>query len=171
MHPGQPITALQRFFTGLAEQVFQVELGVADPPLIDYLSQLLVRFIHADQLHRWCMPAGPPGQDLQRLLAEADQRVGLAQRALYRHIGDVTLFWAGLYPEHLRQTQVTADVDRFGQYCAAGRRSYLAASRIDADAGDAAPGDVLARLGTEFEMCAYGLREVRRGWEEEADRP
>jgi hypothetical protein len=96
--------------------------------------------------------------------------VGLARRSLYRHIGDVTLFWAGLFPEHLRQTHVAADVDRFSEYCAAGRRSYLLASRIDTDEPDAAPGDVLERLGTEFQLCAYGLREVRRGWEEGSDR-
>lgn len=169
MLPGQPVTTLQRFFAGLAEQIFQVELGVADPPLIDYLSQLLIRFVRTDHLQRESA-AAPRSLDLHRLLAEADQRMGLARHTLYRHIGDVTLFWAGLYPECLRQITVTAGLDGFGEYCAAGRRSYLAASQIDTDQPDAALSDVLARLGTEFEMCAYGLREVRRGWEEEAER-
>lgn len=170
MRSGQPVTTLQRFFAGLAEHIFQVELGVADPPLIDYLSQLLIRFIRADQLQRLSSPAAPPGRDLHRLLAEADRRRGTARRVLYRHIGDVALFWAGLFPEHLRYPRVTAGLDRFGEYCAAGRRAYLIASQIAPGRPDAAPGSVLARLGTEFEMCAYGLREVRRGWEEETPR-
>ena len=37
----QPVTgtqALKSLFAGLAEQTFGVELGIADPPLLDYLS-------------------------------------------------------------------------------------------------------------------------------------
>jgi len=40
------------YFNGLTEQTFMADLGVADPPLVDYLSLLLSRFIHADVIHR-----------------------------------------------------------------------------------------------------------------------
>src|SRR5260370_212204 len=42
---------LRRFFSGLAEHTFAADLGVADPPLIDYLSLLLSRFVHVDAIH------------------------------------------------------------------------------------------------------------------------
>ena len=43
----------------------------------------------------------------------------------------------------------------------AGKRGYRKASEFD---DDEAP--VLRRLSDEFEVCAIGLREVRREWEE-----
>ena len=41
---------LRRLFAGLAEHAFLSHLGVADPPMIDYLSSLLSRFVHFDAL-------------------------------------------------------------------------------------------------------------------------
>jgi len=35
---------IRRFFTGLTEYTFEGRLGVADPPLIDYIAEMLVRF-------------------------------------------------------------------------------------------------------------------------------
>ena len=166
MPADKPITTLQRFFTGLAEQTFQVKLGVVDPPLIDYLSELLVRFVRCDQIHRVRSQSGQVVRELNRMLAEAETRIGIARRTIHRHIGDFALFWAGLFPEHLRLTHGDADLDRFGEYCVHGKRAYLIASSIETDADDAAPSEVLQRLGLEFEMCAYGLREVSREWEQ-----
>src|SRR4051794_12875551 len=44
--------SLRRFFAGLAEHVFESRLGLADPPLVDYLSGMLPRFTHSDELAR-----------------------------------------------------------------------------------------------------------------------
>ncbi len=35
---------LERFFSGLSEYVFHSQLGVVDTQLVDYVSDLLVRF-------------------------------------------------------------------------------------------------------------------------------
>ena len=52
-----------------------------------------------------------------------------------------------------------------------GKRNYLLASRLPADE-DSAPGDLLERLSDRFELCVYGLGEVRKQWEErEGDAP
>src|SRR5437763_567267 len=48
MHHYSADRPLRRFFSGLAEHTFVSDLGVADPPLIDYLSELLSRFIAMD---------------------------------------------------------------------------------------------------------------------------
>ena len=43
---------LRRLFAGLTEQTFLAQLGIGDPSLIDYLSELLSRFIHMDVVYR-----------------------------------------------------------------------------------------------------------------------
>jgi hypothetical protein len=156
--------SVEKYFAGLAENTFQAQLGVVDPPLIDYVTDLLVRFVRLDMVHRIRSITGRPLLTVTEMAAEAAQRLGTAQRELHRHIGDFTLFWAGIYPEALRHTHSPTQ-DQFLDYCHQGKRSYHLASQIEAP--DAVPGpDLLERLSERFELCCYGLREVRRQWEE-----
>lgn len=164
--PGK--TALQRFFSGLSEFIFHSHLGVADPPLVDYLSDLLMRFSRIDTVYRMRSLRGRPIREVGEMLAEADERIGTARREIHRHIGDFTLFWAGLYPESLRNPRKAA-LDHFSDYCTQGKRAYLIASSIRSEDEQRTPSDVLERLGRQFELCAYGLREVRREWEKTDD--
>src|SRR4028118_11835 len=39
---------LRRLFAGLTEHAFMAELGVTDTRLIDYITELLARFVHSD---------------------------------------------------------------------------------------------------------------------------
>ena len=166
MHASQP-SALLRFFAGLTEQTFQTKLGVADTQLTDYLSDLLTRFIRKDALFHVRDAQGRPVADMFAMMLEAEQRVGSARREVHRHIGDYTLFWAGLYPESLSPKSSTAD--HLINYCEQGKRSYWIASTIESKPDGQATADVLERLSSQFEMCAYGLREVRREWERRDD--
>lgn len=156
---------LERFFCGLAECVFQSQLGVADPPLTDYISDLLLRFVRWDAVHRVRNLNGRPIQYLGEMLVEADARMGEARREVHRHIGDFTLFWTGLYPEALRGRRGLAAADQYGDYCVHGKRAYLIASSIEVNDSGKPANEVLERLGNQFEMFAYGLHEVRREWE------
>jgi hypothetical protein len=158
-------TTLQRYFTGIAEYVFQTQLGVVDVSLIDYLSDLLIRFVRIDSVHKVRNLGGRPMTEVAEMLAEANVRVGLARREVHRHIGDFTLFWAGVYPEALREMRSPAKKDHFIDYCAQGKMAYFIASTIESDPETCPPSEVLERLSTKFEMCAYGLREIRREWE------
>ena len=49
---------LRRFFSGITEHAFQVRLGVTDPPLIDYISELLIRFIRSENIYSIRSPNG-----------------------------------------------------------------------------------------------------------------
>jgi hypothetical protein len=162
---------LARYFTGLCEHVFQMRLGVADPPLVDYLSDLMLRFARLDSVQRVRSLAGKPVVEVADMLAEAESRVGLARRDVHRHIGDVTLFWTGVYPESLTKLRSVETKDFFVDYCAQGKRAYYIASTIETDRSEDAPNELLERLSFEFEMCAYGLGEVRREWERRDDAP
>ena len=161
---------VHRYFAGLAENTFNSELGVVDPPLVDYVSDLLVRFIRLDMVHRVRSVTGRPLISITEMLSEARERIGDAQRELYRHVGDFTLFWAGVYPEALRNSSPAQD--QFTDYCVHGKRSYHIASQIDVENEERLEEALLLeRLSDQFELCCYGLREVRRHWEEDNDGP
>ena len=162
-HPQIP---LKDFFAGMAEFAFETRLGIADPPLVDYITDLLTRFIRHDAIYSVRDLAGNRLHAVGEMLAEADSRVGDARREVHRHIGDFALFWTGIYPEALRQptAKSTLKEDRFVDFCQQGKRAYYIASTIPSET---APEQqvVLERLSHEFELCAYGLSEVRKEWE------
>jgi hypothetical protein len=161
-----PDHPLRRLFAGLTEHAFISSLGVADPPLTDYLSGLLSRFIHIDAVYKLRGLAGRRLEEVVDMVLEAEAMPpeGRTRREFHRHIGDFTLFWTGVYPEALRKLRSALNRDHFVDYCEQGKRSYYIASTFEEDAfRDEAP--VLRRLSTEFELCAYGLTQVRREWE------
>ena len=164
MHPAHP-NPLRRFFAGMAEFTFQTQLGVADPPLIDYISDLLTRFIRNDAIYRVRDPRGRRLTEVAELMDEADQRLGVTRREVHRHAGDFALFWIGVYPEAVERRSATKSNDYLIDYTSQGKRAYLIASSIDTDNDETTPGELLERLSQRFELCAYGLREVRREWE------
>ncbi len=163
--PTPPVSPLERFFSGLNEYIFHGRLGVADVQLVDYLSDLLLRFVRTDALVRVRKRTGQPVAEVVQMMMEAERRVGLAKRDVHRHIGDVTLFWTGMFPESLQRQAPVQTVDGFINYYRQGKRAYAIAAEIEADESRPA-GELLQRLSEQFEMCAYGLREVRREWEE-----
>jgi hypothetical protein len=168
MSHSDTLSSLNRFFVGLSEYVFHSQLGVVDTQMVDYVSQLLVRFTRIESLQRVRMLDGKPATEVVAMVAEAEQRLGEAKREVHRHIGDYTLFWSGLYPESLRQLKSKTSVDQFVDYCAQGKRAYRIASSITADE-KSTPNELLRRMSEQFEMCAYGLREIRREWERRDD--
>jgi hypothetical protein len=157
---------LRRLLAGLTEQTFIRTLGIGDPPLVDYLSALLSQFIHIDNIYRLRGAHGKRLEEVADMLFEAEALPpeGRTRREYYRHIGDFTLFWTGVYPEMLRRLCSVFSKDHFIDYCEQGKRSYYIASTFDRDPyREEAP--VLRRLSEEFELCAYGLTQVRLEWE------
>jgi hypothetical protein len=161
-----PDHPLRRYFSGLAEHTFATDLGVADPPLIDYLSLLLSRFVHVDAIHRLRSASGKTLTEVAEMLLEAQAmpRGSRTSREVHRHIGDYALFWTGLYPEALKRLRSVLRKDHFVDYCEQGKRSYYIASTYDAEPyREEAP--VLRRLSEQFEVCAFGLSQLRKEWE------
>ena len=101
---GRRTSAIRRFFTGLTEYAFHARLGVADPPLVDYIAELLVRFVRSDELYPVRSVRGQRLVQVTDMLAEAQHREGPARQQVHRHIGDFTLFWTGVYPEVVEQS-------------------------------------------------------------------
>lgn len=163
---------LQRLFAGLTEHTFQTTLGVADPALVDYLTGLLSRFLHSDTIYRLRGTNGQRLGDLVEMLIEAEKlpHEGRTRREYHRHIGDFALYWSGIFPEAVSRTQRAPSKDHLINFTVLGKRSYYIASTFEDDRfrDEAA---ILRRLSERFEECAFGLREVRREWEELAEQP
>ena len=170
MYSARPLEQLQRYFAGLTESAFQTRLGVADPPLLEYISDLLVRFVHCDSIYRVRDLTGNRLDQVAEMLAEAEARIGESRREVHRHIGDFTLFWSGVFPEALRRIRSPLRRDALVDYCQHGKRSYYIASTIR-DRDDDEQSSVLERLSHDFELCVYGLGEVRREWERRENGP
>jgi hypothetical protein len=166
MHQESRATAIRRFFTGLTEYAFHSRLGVADPPLVDYIAELLVRFVRSDELYPVRSIRGQRLVAVADMLAEAQHREGSARQKVHRHIGDFTLFWTGVYPEVIDCIR-RGGKDALIDYQQQGKRAYWIASTIPVEK-EAATADVLKRLSEQFELCVYGLGEVRRQWEEQS---
>src|SRR5439155_20394751 len=129
------------------EHAFFSRLGVADPPVIDYCSTLLSRFVHFDDVYRLRGGDGRPLTELVDMVVEAEHLPpgGRTRREYYRHIGDFALFWTGLYPEALGRLRSPHRKDHLVDYTVQGKRGYWKASEFeDGEFRDEAP--VLRRL-------------------------
>ena len=159
---------LRRLFAALTEQTFQVEFGVADPPLVDYLSDMLTRFVRMEAVFGIRDVEGRRLEEVAEMLLEAEQTSERPRREIHRHIGDFTLFWTGVYPEALKQMRSWARKDALVDYREQGKRSYLIASTFDEDPyRDQAA--ILRRLSDEFDLCSAGLAQVRREWQQQPE--
>src|SRR5437588_830544 len=150
-----PEHPLRRLFAGLTEQTFLTTLGLADPPLTDYLSEMLSRFVHIDAIFRLRDAAGRRLEEVAEMMIEAAAMPpeGRTRREVHRHIGDFTLFWTGVYPEALRRLRSVMSKDHFIDYCEQGKRSYYIASTFE-DVAYRGEAPVLRRPSDEFELCA-----------------
>lgn len=161
------VSTIERFFRGISEFIFHTKLGVADVQLVDYVSDLMLRFVRVDSLYSLRQSDGMRTKHVVQMVSEAERRIGLAKREVYRHVGDFTLFWSGMYPESLSVKKNQGDTpDQFINYCRQGKRAYAIAAEIEGGE-DRPPSELIHRMSEHFEMCAYGLREVRRHWEED----
>lgn len=162
-------STIERFFRGISEFIFHTKLGVVDVQLVDYVSDLMLRFVRVDSLYSLRQSDGMRTKHVVQMISEADRRIGIAKREVYRQVGDFTLFWSGMYPESLTAKQNSGnDPDRLINYCRQGKRAYAIAAGIDGGE-DRPSSELIHRMSEHFEMCAYGLREVRRHWEDDSE--
>lgn len=166
----QPIPeqhSLRQLFGVLTEKNFAETLGWADFQVTHYVANLLVEFAHVDQLHRITNRAGEPVESVVDLLFETESLEDTAdlerEKTVHRHIGDFTLFMAGLFPEYLRRIKASGLIhhkDFLVDYVKAGKRSYgIVASYQSEEPQETAA--LFQTLSTNFELCVTGLGFVR----------
>ncbi|HWL92264.1 MAG TPA: hypothetical protein VNT79_01915 [Phycisphaerae bacterium] len=163
---------LHRWFAGLVEASFQTEIGIAEPSVLDYLTDLLTEFVHVERIN--LLSDGRSVEEVAAALS-AVQIGGPAsdevrRRDFHRHIGDFTLFWTGVYPENLRRMHRRGAKDDLIDFFDQGKRSYAIASHLSTGNSEP-PADVLKQLSDQFEYCVYGLGLVRKQWESSGNGP
>jgi hypothetical protein len=101
------------------------------------------------------------------MLAIVQQEPPAVARDEYRHIGDYTLFWSGLYPEALHRFRHPSRADHLLDYREAGKQAYRLAAALE-PLEERATRCLLETLSEEYDTCVAGLGEVRRAWGEAA---
>ena len=149
---------LDRLFAGSAEHVLLAEMGLADVTLVEYVSDLLGRFLHCDRIFA---VRGPRGRRLERIVdmlaaAEDIDLPATRRREIHQHVGDFALFFTGLFPETAARRH--AALGGVAGLTRQGKRAYLLAGE---ESADRPPGPLLRRLSDEFETCQQGLRLIR----------
>jgi len=161
---------LRQLFGALSEKVFSEKLGWPDFNVSEYVSALLVDFTHVDHLYRVSNSRGEQVRAVVELLYESEVTYEAGsferEREVHRHIGDFTLFMAGLFPEYLKRIRTAGLIyhkDFLVDYIKTGKRSY----RMVAEFGDSEPSGakssppLFRKLAENFELCVLGLGYIR----------
>jgi hypothetical protein len=158
--PISPNHPLRRLFTDLVSR----ELS-ADREIALYLADLLVDFTHVDRLYRIRNSRGKRLEEVGEMLLESNPLLAARsfdrEREVRKHVGDVTLFLAGMFPEYVaalprRGLRLDSVID----YVKAGKESYRVVAAFDQfEYRRLAP--LFRRLSEQFEYCVFGLNQVR----------
>jgi hypothetical protein len=161
MFEGHP---LRRLFAELITKVFYRQIRHYDSEMTQYLTDLLTEFTHVDRLHKIRDASGRRLDDVGEMLIESNPLLAAAsfdrEREVRKHIGDYTLFFTGLFPESLKRPRGSLRLDYFVDFVKAGKESYGVVSKFDQfEYRKVAP--LFRRLSENFELCIFGLNQVR----------
>jgi hypothetical protein len=162
---------LQHLFQDLVGRHYAHEIGLRDPQIVAYVSHLLAEFCEADQLFKIRDGLDRPLSDVGEMLLESDPVYGPApsfdhERQVRKHIGDFTLFFAGMFPESINHFRLRRQrLENFVEWVKAGKESYYIVSKFEHfEYAKVAP--LFASLSKNFESCVYGLNMVKNDLEE-----
>jgi hypothetical protein len=155
---------LRLLFRGLTQRNLIGKLGVADIEVVRYVSDLLTRFVHVDNLYTIRDAKGKRLEDVGEMLLESSPIVSSAslnrEREIRKHIGDYTMFFTGMFPESLRRLSSSVRLDYFVDYMKAGKESYRIVSEYDyGEYRESA--QFFRRLSDYFDYCVVGLNFVK----------
>lgn len=159
--PNHPLYVL---FADLVRE--QVATHISKQPEADveaYLTELLVSFLHTDEIFRLRDAEGRPLNSIFEMLAEGDVRLNAdsfdREREVHKYVGDYILFWSGVYPEYLRRLKLGSGAELVCDYTQVGQQSYLLVSSYRHDPyGHEAP--VFEKLSHGFSDFSFILAQV-----------
>ena len=166
VRPGHPLVKL---FEEVVHRNLIEGVRLNDAESARYIARLLVSFTHVDNLYAVRDSRGKRLEDVGEMLIESnpllDGRSFIYEREVRKHIGDYTLFLAGLFPEYVRTLpRKVGRSDAFLDYMKAGKESYRVVASFDQfEFRDEAP--LYRRLSERFELCTFGLNLVKADFE------
>lgn len=156
---------LRRLFHDVVGQCYGEGIGIRDEEMTSYVADLLTEFCEADRLYKIHDQQGRALADVGEMLLESDPVFGPAhsfdrEREVRKHVGDYSLFFAGMFPDALHQWMRRQRISSLLELVHAGKQSYYVVSKFDV--GEyAEESRLFARLAECFESCVYGLNLVR----------
>jgi hypothetical protein len=157
---------LEKLFVELVGRHYAQEIGIRDPEVVGYVAHLLTLFCDAEQMMKIHNANGRSLSDVGEMLLESDPIYGPApsfdrERQVRKHIGDYTLFFAGMFPESINHHRLRRQrLENFVDWVQAGKESYYIVSKFEYfEYAKVAP--LFARLSQKFEDCVYGLNLVK----------
>lgn len=126
--PNHPLATLLR--SSVHQSVVEHVASRGEPEAENYLTGLLLEFMHADAVAKVKAKDGAPVRSVIEMVAEADVRLHAEsferEREVHKHIGDTILFWSALSG---RPAKPLADVAC--DYTMQGQESYYVVSTFD----------------------------------------
>ncbi len=157
---------LEQFFLQAVRNSYEGKLGLNDPHVTSYVAHLLCEFSQSDKLYKVRDEMGRPVAELEQMMLAADPVNGSApsfdaERLIRKHIGDYSLFVAGMYPEAAEPGgRHRRGHPRLEELVHAGKESYYIVSQFNIfEYEQEAP--LFGRLSDWFERCILGLTLVR----------
>ncbi len=164
--PGTPNGPLSKFFEELIGRSFKQRLGLVDSEVTSYVSELLTQFNRTENLYRIKNTQGKPLDDVGEMLLASNPLFEAPsfdrEREVRKHIGDFTLFFAGLFPESLNRWRLRRmSFDSMIDYVRAGKESYYIVSEFNQfEYRSMAP--LFKKMSDHFETCVFGLNLVKQ---------
>jgi hypothetical protein len=136
------------------------QAGLDDRSVADYVAELLAEFCQADRARPPIPPDHQPTDFLADMMA-ALQVVNDEERfALRAHIGNISLFMTGVFPERLKARTRDHAAPRIDYYEDMGRSSYrVAGDHRLANRYEMAP--ILHTLSDSFHTTRMALNEIK----------
>jgi hypothetical protein len=156
---------LRRLFHDVVGQCYGEGIGIHDEEMTSYVADLLTEFCETERLYKIHDQQGRALEDVGEMLLESDPVFGPAhsfdrEREVRKHVGDYSLFFAGMFPDALQQRMRRHRLGTMMELVMAGKQSYYIVSKFDI--GEyAEESGLFARLAECFESCVYGLNLVR----------
>src|SRR4051794_18236130 len=157
---------LRTMFRELIQQRLLGTAQLNDVAVATYIAGLLVDLCHVENLYRIRDSKGKQLEDVGEMMIASNPllegRSFIYEREVRKHIGDYTLFLAGLFPEHVaRIRRQKTRLDSFVDYLKAGKESYSVVAAFDQfEFRDEAP--LFRRLSEHFEVCVFGLNLLKQ---------
>lgn len=160
-----PEHPLNRLFAELVHDAMGTAVSGAPQADVElYLTNLLVNFIHTDEIFRLRDRSGRRLASVSDMILEGDVLLEAdsfeREREVHKHIGDFILFWSGVYPGFLQQLRFRIGNDWIVDYLQQGKTSYHVVSTFDHQpySDEAA---TFRKLSQDFEAYSNCLRMLR----------
>lgn len=157
---------MEAFFHQAVRNSYAGKLGIHDPDITSYVAHLLCEFAESDKLYKIRYSSGRVVTNLDHMIEDADPVTGPApsfdaERTRRKHIGDYSLFIAGMFPEAAESNRrLRRNHPSRKELIHAGKESYYIVSQFNLCEYES-EAMLFAKLSDIFEQCTQGLTLLR----------